>query len=170
MATEKQARRAAEPRQPRKHTSGPRPSVAVEPEVTSPKRSLTDEHKEAIAAGRRENAIVDAYLRAIQPRRRGRRVPAAVLEAKLAELEAERDSVAPGTASLDLLTEIAAITKRLRVAQAEEAATADIAEHERDFVAVAKSYSDRKGTPYEAWRAVGVPSRVLKTAGISRRG
>ena len=39
---------------------------------------------------------------------------------------------------------------------------------ENDFVRVAKSFSERKGISYKAWREVGVPARVLKLAGIHR--
>ena len=39
---------------------------------------------------------------------------------------------------------------------------------EADFVSAARSYSERKGISYAAWRAVGVPPAVLKKAGISR--
>ena len=47
----------------------------------------------------------------------------------------------------------------------------DISELEDDgFVAVAVSYSGRKGITYAAWREVGVPAAVLKRAGISRGG
>ena len=33
-----------------------------------------------------------------------------------------------------------------------------------------RSYSERQGISYAAWREVGVPPAVLKRAGISRRG
>ena len=39
---------------------------------------------------------------------------------------------------------------------------------ETGFIQVAKSYSDRRGIEYGAWRAVGVDAGVLKKAGISR--
>jgi hypothetical protein len=35
-----------------------------------------------------------------------------------------------------------------------------------NFVAYAKSYSDRKGISYTAWRQFGVPADVLRKAGI----
>ena len=46
----------------------------------------------------------------------------------------------------------------------------DIGELEAGFVAVAKSYSERKGLTYAAWREAGVDARVLKQAGITRSG
>ena len=44
----------------------------------------------------------------------------------------------------------------------------DIDELEKGFVETAKSYSQRKGISYAAWRQVGVPASVLKAAGIPR--
>ena len=46
----------------------------------------------------------------------------------------------------------------------------DIGELEAGFVAVAKSYSERKGLTYSAWREAGVDARVLKQAGINCSG
>lgn len=40
---------------------------------------------------------------------------------------------------------------------------------EAAFIAVARPYSERKALSYPAWRAVGVPPRVLRAAGIARR-
>ncbi len=39
-----------------------------------------------------------------------------------------------------------------------------------DFVAAAGEYGRRKSITYATWREVGVPSTVLKQAGISRSG
>ena len=44
----------------------------------------------------------------------------------------------------------------------------DLAALEKDFVSVAKEYSDRKGIAYMAWREAGVPAAALKEAGIPR--
>ena len=44
----------------------------------------------------------------------------------------------------------------------------DPASLEAGFVKIAKSYSNRKGISYTAWRAVGVQPNVLKKAGIPR--
>jgi hypothetical protein len=38
----------------------------------------------------------------------------------------------------------------------------------RQFVRVAKAYSNAKGISYGAWREIGVPAEVLREAGISR--
>lgn len=44
----------------------------------------------------------------------------------------------------------------------------DLAALQGEFVKAAKSYSERKGVSYAAWREVGVPASVLRQAGISR--
>jgi len=46
----------------------------------------------------------------------------------------------------------------------------DMSGLEEEFVKAAKAYSQRKGISYSAWRELGVPSDVLKRAGISRTG
>ena len=55
--------------------------------------------------------------------------------------------------------------------QAELAAwddTVDLGALEKEFVAVAARYADRKSVSYTAFRKVGVPAAVLKQAGIVR--
>ncbi len=47
-------------------------------------------------------------------------------------------------------------------------AEVDLSVHEEAFVANAKSYGERKGISYEAWRQLGVPAEVLKRAGITK--
>ncbi len=44
----------------------------------------------------------------------------------------------------------------------------DMSTLEADFVEAAADYSRRRGISYAAWREVGVPSAVLRAAGITR--
>ncbi len=45
----------------------------------------------------------------------------------------------------------------------------DLTALQKDFAAAAQAaYGERKGITYAAWREVGVPDAVLKSAGISR--
>jgi hypothetical protein len=44
----------------------------------------------------------------------------------------------------------------------------DITALESAFVKTAKSYSQRKGISYAAWRELGVSADILKKAGVSR--
>lgn len=50
----------------------------------------------------------------------------------------------------------------------EQKDTKKASEAQWEFSLVVKSYSDRKGISYAAWREVGVPAEVLKEAGIER--
>jgi hypothetical protein len=47
-------------------------------------------------------------------------------------------------------------------------AKVDVSTLETDFVNVARSYSDRRGISYAAWREIGVDAAVLKRAGLTR--
>lgn len=44
----------------------------------------------------------------------------------------------------------------------------DVSQLERDFVRVVRSYGDRHGITYAAWRQVGVEATVLEQAGIHK--
>lgn len=46
--------------------------------------------------------------------------------------------------------------------------TVDLDALEKEFVAVAQPYAERKGISYEAWREAGVSAATLKAAGIGR--
>ena len=127
--------------------------------------AMTEEHKVALAQGRREAKAIKSYLEAITvPRRRGRPVTPESLEAKIAALDdkvlAERDPLArvdlyqariDAQAALDSMT-----------------ATIDLDALEVGFIACAASYSDRKGITWPAWREAGVSSAVLTAAGVKR--
>ena len=56
----------------------------------------------------------------------------------------------------------------LEVELANFGATVDMSALEKDFIKVARTYSERQGISYTAWRKVGVEPRVLKAAGIKR--
>jgi hypothetical protein len=126
---------------------------------------MTEEHKVALAQGRRESKAIKSYLEAITvPKRRGRPVTPELLEAKIAALDdkvlAERDPLArvdlyqariDAQAALDSMT-----------------ATIDLDALEVGFIACAASYSDRKGITWPAWREAGVSSAVLTAAGVKR--
>jgi hypothetical protein len=75
----------------------------------------------------------------------------------------------------------ASATKRLALVQQrldleaelerlQAAGSIDLSALEADFVAHAAAYSGKRGISYAAWREVGVPSPVLKAAGIRRAG
>jgi hypothetical protein len=126
---------------------------------------MSAEHKAALAKGRTEGRIVRDYLeglRATKPRRGRKRTPDTITK-RLETIETELASASPLDELLlvqerrDLTAELAAMSNAI-----------DMEALERDFVGVARSYSDSKAISYASWRDVGVPASTLKKAGISR--
>ncbi len=126
---------------------------------------MTEEHKAALAQGRRESKAVKSYLEAITvPKRRGRPVTPESLKSKIAALDekvsAERDPLARVDlyqARIDAQAALDAMTT-----------TVDLDALEIGFIAYAASYSERKGITWSAWREAGVSSAVLTAAGVKR--
>ena len=128
-------------------------------------KSISDEHKAAMAAGRAEGRAVKEYLEALESSRpkRGRRRTPESIQKRLAAID---DSIA----TADAVTRLSLIQERNDLSAELESLTAevDMTDLENAFIKVAKAYSDRKGIGYAAWREVGVPAAVLKSAGIAR--
>jgi len=126
---------------------------------------MTDTHKAALAVGRVEGKAVRDYLeglRANKPARGRKRTPDSIAK-RLAAIDGE-------IAAADAVKELRLVQERLDL-EAELATmgtTVDMTALEAEFVKVAKSYGDRTGVSYAAWRAVGVAPGVLKAAGITR--
>ena len=128
-------------------------------------RNMSDEHKAALAEGRNQSRSVRAYLDALESHRpkRGRKRTPDSIKRRLNAIDTELKSADPlkrvqlVQEQLDLNTELETIGAKV-----------DLTALEAEFVAAAKSYSERKGISYAAWRAVGVSPGVLKRAGISR--
>lgn len=130
-----------------------------------PKSPMTDEHKAALAMGRREGKAVRDYLEALQahkPKRGRKRTPESIRR-RLNEIDAEIVEADP--------------VRRLRLSQDRldlqaELATAgagiNLPRLEAEFIEVAKKYGERNGLSYQAWRQVGVEPGVLRKAGITR--
>ena len=126
--------------------------------------AMSDEHKAALAEGRRQARAIKAYLKAIAGRGPGRPVTPESLKNRLARLEEQLQATSDPLRKVDL------IQRRIDTEAALEAAEAsvDIVALQRGFVEAAPGYSSRKGISYGAWREAGVPAAVLKEAGISR--
>lgn len=128
-------------------------------------KSMTDNHKAAIAEGRSQNRSVKAYLVALEENRpkRGRKRSPENVKQRLEAIEAALSSADP-------LTKLHLIQERsdLKASQQAAAKTVDMAVLERDFVGVAKSYGDRKGISYSTWLELGVPKALLERAGITK--
>jgi hypothetical protein len=129
-------------------------------------KKVTDAHKEAMAAGRREAAVVNRYVR-ILGERKGRqvRIDTDDLKTRLAEAEARLHS-ARGVERVVAAQEVRDLRAQLEAAPAADSERAVL---EQEFVRIAKRFSERRGITYGAWRDVGVPVEVLERAGISRR-
>ena len=128
-------------------------------------KTMSSDHKEALALGRAEGRTVRAYLEALESNRpkRGRKRTKESISARLATIAEQLDQ-ADALKRLQLAQEEIDLTDELaRMDQG-----IDITELETEFIAVANSYAQRKGISYTAWREVGVPASVLKTAGITR--
>ena len=126
---------------------------------------MSDEHKAALAEGRDQGRAVRRYLEALdanKPRRGRKRSPESVKK-RLAAIEAD-------IATADPLRRVHLVQERsdLQAALEVTESTVDIDALEKDFIASAAPYSERKGISYATWREVDVPASVLERAGISR--
>jgi hypothetical protein len=128
-------------------------------------RSMSSEHKAALAVGRTEGRSVRVYLEALESNRpkRGRKRTAESVAKRLAVVAKQIPSADPlrrlqlTQERMDLEAELAAMDDKV-----------DMRALENEFVKAAKGYSQRKGITYAAWRQIGVTPAVLKRAGVSR--
>ena len=123
---------------------------------------MTQEHKDALALGRKQAREIKAYLKAVEGKKRGRPVTKESLQQRLERIHEKIEQ------SDDPLKSVELIQIRLDVEEAlahiEEAV--DLAALETGFVEHAKAYSERKGISYTAWREFGVPAATLRAAGV----
>ena len=126
---------------------------------------MTDEHKAALERGRAQGRSVREYLEALRSSKpkRGRKRTSESINARLAKIEADLET-ASAIDELQLVQE-----RRDLQAELEQLDVAtDTTAIEDAFVAVAKSYGERKGISYASWRDVGVSAATLRRAGITR--
>lgn len=124
--------------------------------------SMSQEHKDALAQGRREARAIKNYLKAVDGRKPGRPVTRESLEKRLEKTVARIGS------EEDPLKRVELIQTRLdiedQLSSLEEAA--NFKELEVEFIENVKSYSERKDISYTAWRESGVPAATLRAAGV----
>lgn len=125
---------------------------------------MSPEHKAALAQGRRESRAIKSYLQALGSRRPGRPVTAESVQKRIDAIDERIEAESDPLKQLDLRQERIDAEETLKEVEAKQ----DIEELEAGFIEVAKSYSERKGISYTAWRQVGVPAAVLKQAGVPR--
>jgi hypothetical protein len=127
---------------------------------------MSAEHKAALAKGRVEGKAVRDYLEALRANKptRGRKRTTDSVKRRLTAIESE-------IGAADAVRELRLVQERMDL-EAELASSSgksvDMGSLESEFVKVAKSYGQRTGVSYAAWRAVGVTPAVLKSAGIGR--
>lgn len=131
------------------------------------KTKMSDEHKAALAAGRRNGRIVRDYLEALEshkPKRGRKRTPESV-QARLDKIDTLYDGADALTRlqlaqeRIDLTAELDVMANKTRV---------DLASLETAFIEVAAEYAAAKGISYAAFRQMGVPAAALKIAGVAR--
>src|SRR5262245_31346186 len=127
--------------------------------------TMTDAHKAALAEGRSDARAVKAYLDLLSANRpsRGKKWTVESVKKRLAIIE-ETIKTAPSLKALQMAQERMDLEQELECLTTPRE-TADI---EKQFLAVAKRYGQRKGIGYAAWREVGVSPSVLREAGITR--
>jgi len=129
------------------------------------KTPMTPAHKAALAEGRSQGRAVRNYLEVLEahkPKRGRKRTPES-MKKRLAKIDADY-------ANVDALRRLQLTQERLDLQHELEAAeqTVDLAALEKQFAGSAKAYGERKGITFAAWREFGVPTAVLKQAGITR--
>ena len=134
--------------------------------VEKRQRSMTDEHKAALAEGREQGRVVRRYLEALESHRpkRGRKRTPESISKRLSSID-EKLATADPLTRLHLVQERMDLESELSSGDGDGV---DLTELEAQFISVARLYSERKGIGYEAWRAAGVEPRVLKAANIGR--
>lgn len=129
------------------------------------KREMTQEHKDALAEGRRQGKAVRTYLEALEQHKpkRGRKRTSESIRKQL-------DKVNSSIENADAVRKLQLIQDRMDLEEELERTEnkPDLRALEDDFVGAAKPYSERKRISYAAWRELGVEAAVLKRAGISR--
>jgi hypothetical protein len=132
---------------------------------TNKKKSMSTEHKEALAVGRSQGRAVRNYLEALEahkPKRGRKRTPDSIA-ARLSVIDGEIEE-ATAMDRLLLIQERTDLSNELASLEA----GVDLVELEEAFIAEALEFSERKGINYASWRELGVEPAVLKAAGIRR--
>jgi hypothetical protein len=124
--------------------------------------AMSQDHKDALAEGRKQSRAIKAYLGAIQARKPGRPVTKDSIATRLRKVNAQLETSSDPLKSVQLVQTKLELEGQL----AQVGSAVDLPALEKEFVTHARAYSDRKGISYTAWRQVGVPAATLKAAGI----
>lgn len=124
--------------------------------------AMSDEHKAALAEGRRQSRAVRSYLEALEERPSRRRRSPEKIRAKL-EAVAEELGEARAVRRLTLIQERLDLESELAATQDVEAFDA----LQAGFVEHVAAFSERKQISWSAWVEFGVPGDVLRSGGLS---
>lgn len=123
---------------------------------------MSQQHKDALARGRKEARAIKTYLEALKARKPGRPVTADSLKKRLKALNEKLNGSDDPLESVELIQKRIDLENELK--RIDEVAHFD--ELEEGFVEHAAGYSERKSITYTAWRELGVPASTLRAAGI----
>lgn len=125
---------------------------------------MSDDHKAALAQGRKESRSIKSYLNALGSRKPGRPVTPDSLNKRVASIESRLEGEGDALKRVDLHQERLDAQAALKGAGTK----VDMPELEKGFIESARAYSERRGISYSAWRQAGVPASILTKAGIAR--
>ena len=128
---------------------------------------MSNSHKEALVNGRAESRVIRDYLQLIdaQRPRRGRRRSLETITRRLREIEIEIPLSQP-LQRIHLLQERINLNAELATRSLSRTQQTQL---EKNFIKVAKSFSERHHISPEAWSEFGVSPRVLHLAGMNLR-
>lgn len=124
--------------------------------------AMSEDHKAALARGRREARAIKAYLNALDSRKPGGFVTKEGLQSRLKVANEKLSHENNPLRRVDLLQK--KIDLEAEIADFDD--VLEIDDLEAEFVVHAKAYSERKAISYTAWRDFGVPTATLKRADI----
>lgn len=126
---------------------------------------MSAEHKQALAVGREESRAVRRYLEALEAHKpkRGRKRTSEGIQARLRAIDSKMSAADP-------LSRVHLVQEKMNLENelANKGESVDLGALEKGFVKAARSYGERKGITYAAWRAAGVDATVLRKAGVPR--
>lgn len=126
--------------------------------------AMSQEHKDALAKGRKEARAIAAYLDSLGSRKRGRPVTEVSVQKRLEVTKRAIQSESNSLRRVELVQKRLDLERQLAALRTK----ADESALEREFIRYAGRYSERKSISRGAWREAGVPASVLQAAGIKR--
>lgn len=147
----------------------PGTQTSKKPAKKATTRVVSDAQRKAMSEGRTQSAAIRSYLEALEatqgPKKRGRRRTPESIQKRLGVIR-DQIPLSDPLARVKLVQERQNLEKELDDLTSSE--QIDLSGLEEQFVQAVKPYSERQGISYSAWRELGVPSVLLKQAGVPR--